>query len=534
MQSKFILRILILAISLIFVQSTFAQATGSLGGTVTDTTGGLVQGATVTVKNTATNQERTAVTSENGHWTIPALAVGTYSVTYQKEGFSKSVDESVEVEASVPRTVEAVLQVGGTETIVTITSDQPLVQTESAATSRQITGEEITRVPTSTRSFTQLLSTEAGVSTELSPVATNGNGNQSPSVNGTRTTATSLYFNGVDATNISSNEGSLSDNIAPAPETLQEVKLQTSLYDASTGRSGGGNFQLVTRSGGNDFRGNAYYYLQNKKLVANDYFFIEENIEKPRADRNEAGFTIGGPIIKDKFFFFGGYQYTKAVTGFVPTASSRSILPRAFTVLGSDRSAAAIAAAFNQFNNCANNGGCLTAADISPVAVAIFNRRNPVTGGFILPSLSGAPGITNLPASVTDQTGTAAFQFGSVQTGGITSRTLSRQNQLIALRSVEPSRFKQNQATIKLDANLTDKDILSGTFFYANFPGFDSFPDPSSLVSPFTLLRDDKNRTLATSYTRIISQSLTNEFRFGYFYLNNTRSLDKPDRKSVV
>jgi hypothetical protein len=130
----------------------------------------------------------------------------------------------------------------------------------------------------------------------------------------------------------------------------------------------------------------------------------------------------------------------------VPTASSRSVLPRAFTVLGSDRSAAAIAAAFNQFNNCAAIGGCLTAADISPVAVAIFNRVNPVTGGFILPSLNGVPGVTNL--GIRDQAGTGAFQFGSVQGGGISSRTLARNNELVALRSVEPSRFKQNQATI--------------------------------------------------------------------------------------
>jgi hypothetical protein len=524
MQSKFILKFLTIAFSFVFVSGIYAQATGSLSGTVTDAAGALVQGVTVTVKNNATNSERTVVSNEEGRWTIQALAVGIYSVSYQKEGFKLSVNENVEVEASVPRSVEAVLEVGGIENIVTVTSDQPLVQTESAATSRQITGAEITRVPTSTRSFTQLLSTEAGVSTELSPVATNGNGNQSPSVNGTRTTATSLYFNGVDATNISSNEGSLSDNIAPAPETLQEVKLQTSLYDASTGRSGGGNFQLVTRSGGNDFRGSAYYYFQNNKLASNEFFFKRDGIEKPKADRNEAGFTVGGPIIKDKFFFFGGYQYTKAVTGFVPTASSRSVLPRAFTVLGDLRDAAAIAAAFNQFNNCAAIGGCLTAADISPVAVAILNRRNPVTGGFIIPGLSGTAGVEIL--GIRDQPGTGAFQFGSVQAGGITSRTLARNNELVAVRNVEPSRFKQNQATIRFDANLSNKDILSGTFFYADFPGFDSFPDPSSLVSPFTLLRDDKNRTLATSYTRIISSSLTNEFRVGYFYLNNTRSLD--------
>jgi hypothetical protein len=110
------------------------------------------------------------------------------------------------------------------------------------------------------------LSAEAGVSSDLPPVLTNGNGNISPSVNGTRTTSTSLSFNGIDATNITSNEGSLANNIAPAPETLAEVKLQTSLYDASTGRSGGGNFQLITKSGGNAFHGSAYYYLQNEKF----------------------------------------------------------------------------------------------------------------------------------------------------------------------------------------------------------------------------------------------------------------------------
>ena len=105
------------------------------------------------------------------------------------------------------------------------------------------------------------------MSADLPPVS-NGTGNISPSVNGTRTTSTSLFFNGIDATNITSNEGSLSDNISPAPETLDEVKLQTSLYDASTGRSGGGNFQLVTRSGTNDFAGRCYFTFQHEKLNA--------------------------------------------------------------------------------------------------------------------------------------------------------------------------------------------------------------------------------------------------------------------------
>ena len=234
MKSKSIFKLFIFALFALVVPNIFAQATGSLSGSVTDQSGALVPGVSVTVTNKNTNLKRTVTTEENGRWTVSVLPVGTYAVFYEKEGFKKIVSENVAVEASVPRTVEAVLEVGTQDVVVTVTSDQPLVQSETAAVARQITGEEVTKLPTSTRSFTGLLSSEAGVSAELSPVGVAGNGNISPSVNGTRTTSTSLFFNGIDATNITSNEGSLSDNISPAPETLQEVKLQTSLYDAST------------------------------------------------------------------------------------------------------------------------------------------------------------------------------------------------------------------------------------------------------------------------------------------------------------
>jgi hypothetical protein len=527
MQSKFFAKFLTIAFALLLSQSVYAQSTGSLSGTIGDPNGAIVQGVSVTVKNTSTNLIRNVISNEEGRWTISLLPVGNYSVTYEKEGFKKSVSENVAVEASVTRAVETVLEVGGADVVVTVTSDQPLVQSESAAISRQITGEEVTRIPTSTRSFTGLLSAEAGVSAELSPVGVNGNGNVSPSVNGTRTTSTSLFFNGIDATNITSSEGSLTDNISPAPETLQEVKLQTSLYDASTGRSGGGNFQLVTKSGGNRFTGSAYYYLQNKAFNSNEFFLKEAGVEKPKADRVETGFTVGGPIIKDKFFFFGGYQFTNANTGLVPTARTRTILPRALTVLGDDRSRASIAAAFNQFNGCAGGATCLTPNDISPVAVNIFNLRNPVTGGFVLPSVPDARRLFAANGSaLTDQTGSTTFQFGSFPT--VTTRTLARANELVEHIAVEPSRFRQNQFTTRLDGQLSQKNTLSGTFFYSNFPGFDSFPDPNSLASPFTLRRNDRNRTLSVSDTHVFSSNFINEVRFGYFYLNNTRSLDDP------
>jgi len=521
MQSKFIVKFLTFIFALALAPAVFAQVTGGLSGTVKDQNGDVIPGVNITLKNTATNITRTAVTNDEGRWTATTLPVGIYGINYEKQGFKKSASNGAEVEASVTRAIEVTLEVGASDVFVDVTADDPLIQATSATTSRQITGDQVTKMPTSTRSFTGLLSSEAGVSGELSPVGVNGNGNISPSVNGTRTTSTSLFFNGIDATNITSNEGSMTDNISPAPETLQEVKLQTSLYDASTGRSGGGNFQLVTKQGGNKFSGSAYYYLQNKAFNSNEFFLKEAGVEKPRADRTETGFTIGGPLIKNKLFFFGGYQFTNANTGLVSSARTRTFLPLALSVLGEDRSKAAIASAFNQFNGCAG-ANCLTASDISDVAHKIFNLQNPVTGGFILPSI----GSNFRALGIVDQAGTGSFQFGNFP--GVISRTIQRNNPLVEVISVEPSRFKQNQFTTRLDGQLSSKNTLSGTLFYADFPGLDSFPDPSSMASPFTLSRNDRNRTLSISDTHIVTPNWINEVRFGYFYLNNTRSLDDP------
>src|SRR5688572_12600784 len=434
MNFKLVKRILIAAFCFFVTNGiAHAQVAGSLAGTVHDPNGAVVPGAEITIKNDATNFTRTAVTNDEGRWTVTSLPVGSYTLSFEKNGFKKALTKDAPVEASVTRTVDVTLEIGVSDVFVDVTSDLPLVQGDSATVARQITGDEVTRIPTSTRSFTGLLSSEAGVSAELSPVGVNGNGNISPSVNGTRTTSTSLFFNGIDATNITSNEGSLNDNISPAPETLQEVKLQTSLYDASTGRSGGGNFQLVTKQGGNQFGGSIYYYLQNKNFNSNEFFLKEAGVEKPKADRTETGFTLGGPIVKVKFFFFGAYQFTDANTGLVPTARTRTILPRALTVLGSDRSKAAIAAAFNQFNGCNGGPTCLTAADISDLAFNVFNMQNPVTGGFVLPYVPDARRLflADGTTPLIDQSGNGTFQFGSFPT--VASRLLARNNQLVEL-----------------------------------------------------------------------------------------------------
>ena len=497
-----------LATVLLAAMAAFGQAgpVGTLTGVVQDPNGASLPGVTVTAQHLGTGAGRTTTTGEDGRWTLPGLPSGTYEVSFEMNGFSKLVRNAVEVEASVPRSLEDKLEIGEIGAVINITSGAELVTPETSAVSRQLTAEQLVQVPTSTRSFTQLLAAEAGVSTDLSPVLTNGNGNQSPSVNGTRTTSTSLFFNGVDATNITSNEGSLNGNIAPAPETLSEVKLQTSLYDASTGRSGGGNFQLVTKSGTNQINGSAYYFLQNEKFNANDFFFNKDGIERPKARRNEGGFTIGGPVIKDRLFFFGGYQHTQASTGFVSTASSITVLPAALGLISGERTKENVFNAFRSLNP-GITASIPNAAAISDVAIRLLNLRNPATGDFFIPAPRAGGAII----------GTDTTVAGNV--GG---------NPYVRQRNVFPAQFTQDQFTLKLDGHLTKKNTLTGTLFWANFPGFDPFPDPGSLASPVTVKRSDRNRTVAISDQHLFGPDLINEVRFGVFSLNNTRILDDP------
>lgn len=272
--------------------------TGTLTGVIADTSGGVLPGVTVIAKSLQTGLTQETISEGGGDWRLPALPVGSYELTFELSGFKKLVRSGVNVEAAVTRSVPVSLEVGGLTETVEVTADAALLTVTTATTSRRLSGEELEVVPTSTGSFAHLLSSEAGVSADLPPVLINGTGNISPSVNGTRTTSTSLFFNGIDATNLTTNEGAMSDNIAPASDTLEEVKLQTSMYDASTGRSGGGNFQLVTRSGTNNLRGTAHYAFQHEKLNSNDFFYKKDGIDKPRARRNEGGFTSAVRFVK--------------------------------------------------------------------------------------------------------------------------------------------------------------------------------------------------------------------------------------------
>ncbi len=477
--------------------------TGLVTGQVLDQSSAPLSGVMVTARHTATGATRTADTNAQGIYTIPALPVGLVTLEFRKQNFRTLSRPDVQIEAAVPRTVNVTLAVGGVEDTVSVTTEASPLQTATSAVSRRLSSVELVEVPTSTRNFTHLLTATAGVSADLPPVSTNDTGSISPSVNGTKTTSNSVLFNGVDITSMLSNIGTLDEGLVPALETLDEVKLQTSMYDATAGRSGGGNFQLITKAGTNSLNGTLYVFGQHERFNANDYFFNRAGLDKPVARRGEGGVTFGGPLKRDRVFFYGSLQQTTARTGYVPTASSRAVLPAALALIEGPRTAENIVAAFRSLNPSFS----LTPDQISPLALALLNTTNPSTGGPLIPAPNGASAGTDRRVAI--------GPFGTI--GG---------DPLAELRQVVPAEFEQRQGSGRMDARIGETSQLHISYFGSDFPSLDPFPDPSSLVSPATLRRSNRGHVVSVGYTSLPSANSVNEVRLGVFTLRNTRQLD--------
>jgi hypothetical protein len=476
-------------------------ATTGLTGRVTDASGGAIPGATVTVRSLDTGSERVVRTSPTGNWEVRFLPPGDYSVTFESSGFKTLRRDGVNVTTAEMGTVDVALEVGQMAEAVEVTADAAMVSASSATIVRTLDSKELEALPTSARNFTQLLVIEPGVSADLSDLLSNDNASISPSVNGARTTNNSFVFNGIDVTNllccsdrvngergtIGGGGGTLSRNLAPAPETLEEVKLQTSLYDAATGRNGGGNFQVVGKSGTNRFDGTLYYYHQNDKLIANDFFFNRAGIDRPLLRRHEVGATVGGPIVRNRTFFFAGYQRTRARTSFVDEASNTVRMPRALT---DDRSDAGI----NQFAAAIwePDHGAFNPAAINPISRRLLQARLP-DGSFLIPS--GAGGIN------------CEVQEDQV----------AESCQVV---SVIPATYEQDQFTLNLDHQLLGSNRLSAKFFFSDQPSRDPLADSNAL----TLHEQEETtsqRTLSLSDVHIFGANVVNEFRAGFFRNRN-------------
>ncbi|HEV7798498.1 MAG TPA: TonB-dependent receptor [Pyrinomonadaceae bacterium] len=457
-----------------------SQTTGRIAGTVADEKGAALPGAAVTVTNKSTGEVRTVVADDSGHYIVPLLPLGDYSVTVTVNGFKKYIADDIRVSVTETTTLDPSLTVGAVSESVTVNAAPQLVQTEGPQLGRVVDSRTVSELPLATRNFTQILGLSPGAATYLPDNTSVGRNSQNISVNGARVTNNNFQINGIDANSMGTN--SAPSLAVPAPETIQEFKVQTSLYDATFGRSGGGNIQAVTKSGGNDFHGGGYGYFRNARFNANNPFLKASGVARPVLTRKVFGGYLGGPIKQDKLFFFGSFQGTRERNGasIINSLSSNVLVDPKLTA---DRSAATLQATYG--------------FPINPVALALLNAKLP-NGNFLIPTPTAANGTYS----------------GST-----------------------PSVFDENQFNANIDYRYNDKNTFAFKFYYSNAPQtlvLPSFLGGGPNVPGYGNFQQNNNRLVTGQFVHIFSPTVFNELRAGYNFIRVDAFPQEPVNDSAV
>jgi outer membrane receptor protein involved in Fe transport len=378
---------------------TQSASTAGLTGAVTDPTGAVLPNVTVTLTNLATNQARTVTTGADGVYRAPLLEPGAYRVRFSAPGFKTAEVSSVTLTVTETSALDRTLEVGSQSVEVTVEADVEALQTTTSNLGTTVTGAAITSLPLFARNYTQVLGMSTGVAVDVGNGAGFGRGSQNMSVNGASPEKNNFQMDGVSINNAAGNNQAFDNGLytgiaIPNPDAIQEFKIQTSTYDASYGRNPGANVNVVTKSGTNQIHGSLFEFFRNEKLNANDFFYNRDNplsrTQKQVLKQNQFGGAAGGPIKKDKLFYFGSYQGTRQRNGVAPQGfTSATLFP-----VPDNREAAdfqqRLGAAMCGFPT---RGGVQIACDgstINPVAIALLRVKLP-SGNYYIPG-SGASG----------------------------------------------------------------------------------------------------------------------------------------------
>jgi hypothetical protein len=300
--------------------------TAAVLGTVRDPNGAALSKATVTLKNVATGITATAQTDEDGNYQFFNVKIGAYQVTAEAQGFSRAVADNIQVTVSARQRIDLTLKAGAVTETVMITDVAPLLETESSDRGQVINRQQIVNLPLNGRSYADLALLAPGVRRSFLAAQESGTRDASFNVNGLRSSLNNFSLDGVDNNFYgTSNQGFSNQVIQPSPDALQEFKVQTNNFSAEFGRAGGAVINASLRSGANEFHGSVYDYLRNTSLNAVGFFKPQRGI-KPVLIQNQFGGTIGGPIIRDRTFFFFDYEgfrrITRTINGNITTIPS--------------------------------------------------------------------------------------------------------------------------------------------------------------------------------------------------------------------
>jgi len=520
------LMILILLVAGIALSpSAYGQggATGAISGTVVDVNGGSVAGADVQIINTATGLlVRQMTTTADGSFLVTLLPPATYSVIVNKSGFSEAKASGIAVLVTETTRLTVALKPGTVSEKIEITAQLASVETTNATTGQTIGDQTVRELPLATQNYQQLLALSTGAQSELNASASLGRGTTKIFVNGQREDNNNYLIEGISATDY---------NVAqsyyvplPNPDVIQEFRVQTSLYDASQGRNGGGNINAILRTGTQQLHGDVYEFFRNDVLNANEYFHNATGQPRPPVKQNIFGASVGGPVIKEKLgFFFVNYQGTRQRSAL---SAGTQINNPGFPILPSDRNSPNFEQELlTDFSTPAtaptsiNPNGCraVQLATIDPVVMKLLqfqsNQFGNTTGGYLIPSLPGTPGVSVNPNTCQVSLNSASF---------VTSKT---------------GRYNDDQFTTNWDREFRGgKDKIGVRFFFSDAESYLPFGagglqaslggtlsssiSATDLDFPYDI--PVSSRFFTVNETHLFSPTLVNDFRFGLVRINDS------------
>jgi hypothetical protein len=458
--------------------AAFAQGgmSSTLSGVALDTSGGVMPGADVVVKNDNTGVSQSSVTNGQGAFSFPGLNVGTYTVTVSLQGFKTYIARNVVLTTGAPASVKAVLEVGGMTEQVTVSSSSEIIQTQSSTVSTTLNTNQIIKLPLTSRSAMDFVNYLPGVSTP--------GGNRDATINGLPQGTINITLDGV---NIQDNTLKTGDGffaiVSPRLDAIEEVTVTTASQGVDASGQGAVQIKFVTRSGTNAFTGSGYHYYRNDKLNANTWFNNRNGIDKTPLKQNQAGFRVGGPVVipglydgHNRAFFFVNYEEFHQPGG---VTRNRTILnPLAQQGVYSYQTSSGVRS-INVMSLAAANGQ-LSSVD---------------------------PTVSRLLSDIRSSTGSAGNITGSIDDN------LERYAFNVQTQSV------RRYPTVRGDYNLGGNHRISAAYNYQKFTDFpDTLNNREARFPGFPVAAGQSSirKGFSTSLRSTLGRSLVNEGRFGY------------------
>ncbi|MGC2553036.1 MAG: carboxypeptidase regulatory-like domain-containing protein [Candidatus Sulfotelmatobacter sp.] len=507
-----------LAVTTLLLLPTTLPAQGTGGrilGRIADPSGAVLAHVKVVATNEATGVSRDTDSNDSGDYSFPEVPVGVYSLSFELTGFKKDLRHGVSVDLNQVVTLNMVMQIGRAQEVVDVTAEAPLVDTTSTQLGAIMGSREVSNLPLNSRDTYQLLQLQPGVMSTTGSSNSLIYGSDSPgavSVNGGRGRANNFSVNGGDANDLFVNL----PTVQPSPDSIQEFRVLTNTFDAEYGRNSGSVINVVTKSGTNQWHGSTYEFFRNKVLNANEYCFTGGEglpCEKPQFNQNQFGGTFGGPIKKDRTFFFASYEGRRIRQGILSpavTVPSSQETPSPTNLVNGQ-----IVADFSDVNpvaggNASPFAGVLTNSSILSSRPGCQAATTAIGGGAIADGAAYATIFPNsqIPLACMDPTAVDLLQFVPQAPNG---------GNLITTVPTEPTRG--DQFTVKVDHRINDKQNLSIYYYFDDeriVQPFANFELTGANVPGFGSIIAQRIQQWNVSHTWTISNDMVNEARFNY------------------